>query len=153
MPYKNFFTAVMKGHYFHPKGLEVKRSYGFVLNAVHELIKFASCQKELVHSKTFYLADYEPIELKSWGVMIQKAFNSREIKDLPVTVFVIAAKIGDVLKNMGFSNPPMTTFRLTNMQTDAVFNMKEVQELCGDLPYSVSSGVKDTVNWMKQHSA
>ena len=153
VPYKNFFTAVMKGHYFHPKGLEVKRSYGFVLNAVHELIKLASCQKELVHSKTFYLADYEPIELKSWGVMIQKTFNSREIKDVPAAVFFLAAKIGDILKIMGYSNPPMTSFRFTNMRTNAVFNMNEVKALCGDLPYSVNEGVKDTVGWMKQHSA
>ena len=37
MPYKNLFTAVMKSHYLHPKDLEVKYSYGFVLDAVHEL--------------------------------------------------------------------------------------------------------------------
>jgi nucleoside-diphosphate-sugar epimerase len=150
VPYKSFFTAVMKGHYFHPKGLEVKRSYGFVLNAVSELIKLASCREELVHSKTFYLADYEPIELKSWGVMIQQALNSREIKEVPVAAFILAAKIGDLLKKMGYTSPPMTTFRFNNMRTNAVFDMNEVKALCGDLPYSVREGVEHTVAWMKQ---
>lgn len=151
VPYKNFFTAVMKGHYFHPKGLEVKRSYGFVLNAVHELVKLASCpNKELVHSKTFYLADYEPIDLKTWGVMIQKASNSRKITEVPVAVFVVAAKLGDFLKRLGYSSPPMTTFRFNNMRTNAVFDMDEVKALCGDLPCSVREGVEYTVDWMKQ---
>ena len=84
--------------------------------------------------------------------MIQKAFNSREIKEVPVAVFIMAARIGDILKQMGFSNPPMTTFRFNNMRTNAVFDMNEVKMLCGDLPYSVSEGVEYTVDWMKQNT-
>ena len=153
VPYKNFFTAVLKGHYFHPKGLEVNRSYGFVLNTVHELIELASCRKELVHTKTFYLADYQPIELKSWGVMIQQASNSREIADVPIAAFVVAAKLGDFLKRLGYSNPPMTTFRLNNMRTNSTFKMDEVKLLCGDLPYTTKKGVECTSDWMQKQRA
>lgn len=150
IPYKNFFTAVMKGYYFHPKGLKVMRSYGFVLNAVHELAMLASCPDEITHSKTFYLADYVPIELKTWGELIQQAFGSRKITDIPVAIFVVAGRVGDILKRLGYSEPPMSTFRFSNMRTNAIFDMSDVQELCGALPYTTSEGVTCTVDWMKQ---
>lgn len=153
VPYKNYFTVVMRGHYFHPKGLKVTRSYGFVLNAVHELIKLATCSEEIVRSKTFYLADYDPIELKAWGVMIQEASNSRKITEVPIAAFVVAAKLGDLLKRLGYSNPPMTTFRFNNMRTNAVHNMDEVKLLCGDLPYTTKAGVECTVDWMRKQNA
>lgn len=152
VPYKKFFTAVRKGYYFHPRGLEVMRSYGFVLNATYELAKLASCSREAVPSKTFYLADYVPIELKTWGEMIQKAFNSRRITDVPIAVFSVAAGIGDFLKRLGYSDPPMSSFRFSNMRTNAVFEMEEMKSLCGELPYSTNEGVQLTVDWMKQHS-
>lgn len=153
VPYKKFFTAVMKGYYFHPRSLKVMRSYGFVLNAVHELVQLASCEEEKVRKKTFYLADYIPIELKTWGETIRQAFDSRKITDIPIVIFVIAANIGDILKKLGYANPPMTTFRFRNMRTNAVFNMDEMEELCGELPYSTTEGVDRTVSWMKQHDA
>jgi len=153
VPYKKFFSAVMKGYYFHPRGLKVRRSYGFVLNATHELVQLASCSKELVHSRTFYLADYVPIELRSWGELIQKAFKSRKITDVPVAVFVMAARLGDILKRLGYPDPPMSTFRFSNMRTNAVFEMEDVKKICGNLPYSTTEGVDLTVAWMKQHNA
>lgn len=153
VPYKNYFTAVMKGYYFHPKGLKVIRSYGFVLNAVHLLAKLASCSREMVHSKTFYLADYDPIDLKTWGVMIQEASNSRKITEAPNMAFIVAAKLGDILQRLGYSNPPMTTFRFNNMRTNVVFNIDEVQSLCGDLPFSTRQGVKRTVDWMQKRNS
>ena len=153
VPYKNYFTAVMKGYYFHPKGLKVNRSYGFVLNTVHILTKLASCSREKVHSKTFYVADYDPIDLKTWGVMIQEASNSRKITEAPNVVFVVAAKFGDFLKRLGYPNPPMTTFRFNNMRTNVLFDMDEVKFLCGDLPYTTRQGVECTVGWMQDKNA
>ncbi len=153
VPYKKFFTAVVKGYYFHPKNLKVMRSYGFVLNAVHELAKLASCSKEMVRSKTFYLADYVPIELKAWGEMIQKASNSRKIREIPVAIFIVAAGLGDILKRLGYAEPPMSTFRFNNMRTNAIFDMDGVKQLCGELPFSTREGVESTVDWMKQHNA
>ena len=153
VPYKNYFTAVMRGYYFHPKGLKVIRSYGFVLNAVHLLAKLASCAKDMVHSKTFYLADYDPIDLKTWGVMIQEASNSRKITEAPNVAFIVAAKLGDFLQKLGYSNPPMTTFRFNNMRTNVVFNIDEVKSLCGDLPFSTRQGVERTVDWMQQQDS
>ena len=153
VPYKNYFTAVMKGYYFHPKGLKVIRSYGFVLNAVHLLAKLASCSREMAHSKTFYLADYDPIDLKTWGVMIQEASNSRKITEAPNVAFIVAAKLGDFLQRLGYSNPPMTTFRFNNMRTNVVFNIDEVKTLCGDLPFTTRQGVECTVDWMQGKNA
>lgn len=153
VPYKNYFTAVMRGYYFHPKGLRVTRSYGFVLNAVHLLAKLASCARDMVHSKTFYLADYDPIDLKTWGVMIQEASNSRKITEAPNVAFIVAAKLGDFLQKLGYSNPPMTTFRFNNMRTNVVFDIDEVKSLCGDLPFSTRQGVERTVDWMQQQNS
>ena len=38
IPYRSFFDTVHKGLYFHPSGLRVKRSYGFVLNVIYQFL-------------------------------------------------------------------------------------------------------------------
>lgn len=150
VPYKNFFTAIEKNIYFHPKGCEIKRSYGFIFNAIFQLSKIASCPIEQVDTKTHYLADYEPLEISIWSEMIQREFGARKIVSLPVGILRSGALMGDFLKMIGYKNPPITSFRLNNMLTNAVFDMNQLKEICGDLPFSVEEGVKLTVDWMKK---
>lgn len=150
VPYRNYFDAIRKGIYLHPKGMVVKRSYGYVQNTVFQLERLASCSRGLVNSKTFYLADYEPIELRMWGEMIRMYFGARKIQEVPMWLLKVGAKVGDIMKNICTFNPPLTTFRLNNMCTNAVYDIEELKSVCGDLPYTAADGVKTTVKWIKQ---
>ena len=46
----------------------------------------------------------------------------------------------------------MTSFRLSNMTTDNVYDLSDTQKIAPDLPVSRKSGTKITVDWMENHS-
>lgn len=153
IPYRGFFDAVRKGVYVHPKGVQTRRSYGFVLNTVHQLNRLASAASDNeVHGKMFYLADYEPLDSRHWAETIAAAFRAPKIKQLPLSAMRAAAFGGDILKALGMRNPPLTSFRLSNMLTDAVFDLTPVRRVAGDTPYSLEAGVEITVAWMQKRA-
>jgi nucleoside-diphosphate-sugar epimerase len=153
VPYKSFFSAVEKGLYFHPRGHEVKRSYGFVLNIVSQLAALISPQVEAckVHTKTFYLADYQPVDVRQWADTIAFAFGKSKTPDAPLFLMRLIAGAGDVCKRFGLRNPPLTSVRLNNLLTSAVFDMNPIRSLCGEPPYTLEAGVRLTVEWMRRH--
>jgi len=152
VPYKGFFKAVEKGIYFHPRGRTVRRSYGFVLNVVAQLAGLISPQVDAhrVHGRTFYLADYEPVDVRQWADMIAMAFGKGKTREAPLSLLRVIAAGGDWGKRLGVRNPPLTSTRLNNLLTSAVFDMSAVQSLCGESPYTLEAGVRITVEWMRR---
>ena len=150
VPYITFFHVVRKGMYFHPRGHRVMRSYGFVLNTTHQLQKLIECEDgERVHKKVFYLADYEPTDSRRWAETIANRFGDCRIHDSPLILMKMVAGVGDAFKKIGISKFPLTTFRLNNMVTNAVFDLRPIQEIAGEQPYSLEEGVAITVDWMQ----
>ena len=152
VPYKGFFAAVKKGLYFHPRGHKVKRSYGFVLNVVSQLAGLISRQVEAqqVHAKMFYLADYQPVDVKQWADTIAVAFGKSKTHEAPLFLMRLIAAGGDLFKRLGARNPPLTSVRLNNLLTSAVVDMNLVRSLCGESPYTLEAGVRITVEWMRR---
>ena len=148
VPYRDFFTAVRRGLYFHPRRKRIRRSYGFVGNAVFQIDKLLVCEELSLQGKTFYLADYEPLELKDWATAIQRAFSAPRVREVPLFMLACGAKSGDALVALGYGRAPLTSFRLNNLLTDAVFDMTQLRNVCGSIPYSVEEGVVRTVSWM-----
>ena len=66
----------------------------------------------------------------------------------PVVLIRLMALAGDLLKKMGWTDPPITTFRLNNMLTGSHYPIEKTQEVVGDLPYSLEEGVNKTLCWM-----
>jgi nucleoside-diphosphate-sugar epimerase len=152
VPYKGFFAIVKKGLYFHPRGRKIKRSYGFVLNVVSQLAGLISPQVEghQVHSKMYYLADYQPVDVKQWADTIAVAFGMGKTHEAPLFLMRLIAAGGDLFKRLGVRNPPLTSVRLNNLLTNAVFDMNPIRLLCGECPHSLESGVRITVEWMRR---
>ena len=153
IPYKIFFMAVSKRMYMHPKGRKIHRSYGFILNSVHQIAQIASCQKkELVDEKIVYIADYQPIELLSWAQLISSCFGVKSPREVPLVFLRGLALVGDLLKRVGMRNPPLSTFRLNNLLTDAVFNMSTLEKISEKIPYDVKKSVEITVDWIRKNN-
>ncbi len=75
-PYRDFFAAVQRGYFALPKGVTVRRSYGFVLNSVFQLAALADREGgKLVH-RTVYMADYQPVDLMDWAELIRREKRS-----------------------------------------------------------------------------
>lgn len=152
-PYRDFFTAVQRGLYVHPRGCRVRRSYGFVLNSVAQLAQLANAGGGPLLGRTVYLADYEPIELKHWAGTIQRTLGVRPVREVPLWVLQMAARVGDMLKALGYAAPPMSSFRLKNLLTEMIHDTSPLRAACGDLPYSMEEGVRITCNWLRGDAA
>lgn len=152
-PYRDFFTAVQRGLYVHPRNRVVKRSYGFVLNSVHQLASLATAGGGNLLGRTVYLADEEPLDLRHWAQVIQGELGARPVREAPEWVFRVAARFGDVLKSIGYANPPMSTFRLTNMLTDMIHDTAPLHRIAGADPFRVDEAVRITCDWLRRRGS
>lgn len=145
VPYRTFFDAVRKGRYLHPSGLKVLKSFGYVGNAVFQIA--ALMKDEKVRSRTFYVGDYEPIEVFRFAELVADQFGVRAPRQVPFGVLRCAGLIGDTLQPLGL-RAPLTSFRLRNLITPMIHNFEDLRKIVGDLPFSTEEGVASTVEWM-----
>jgi nucleoside-diphosphate-sugar epimerase len=151
-PYRDFFTAIQRGLYIHPRGRRIHRSYGFVLNVVHQLERLAEMGGGPLLGRTVYLADYEPVELRAWAEEIRKALSASPVWEVPLGFLRTGAWIGEGLRSLGWPRPPLTTFRLNNLLTEMVHDTELIHGVVGESPYGLEEAVRLTVAWMKDNS-
>jgi GlcNAc-P-P-Und epimerase len=151
VPYRGFFDSVRRGLYVHPRGELLYKTYGYVGNVVHQIKQFLSVPEDLVHGRTFYVADYLPLEIREMAETIREAFGAATVRDVPICVLRVLAAAGDGVGKLGWKNPPLTSFRLKNLRTQMVYDMSSTQEIAGPCPYTMKQGVRETVEWIKQH--
>src|SRR3984893_7254618 len=151
IPYRGFFDTVRKGLYVHPRGERLFKTYGYVGNVVHQIKQFLFVPAELVDGCVFYVADYQPIEIRKMAETIREAFGAPAVRDVPVPLLHTLAKAGDGFRKLGWKNPPLTSFRLRNLRTQMVDDMSTTQAIAGPCPYTMKEGVRATVDWIKQH--
>lgn len=149
-PYRSFFEMVERGMYVNPSSRAVHKGYGYVGNSVHQLHRLLEAPKELVHEKTFWLADYQPVVVAEWASQIAEAFGSRPIRRVPYAALRVAAAAGDALARIGVRFP-MTSFRLNNLTTDMTFDMSGTEAVAGPLPFSLDQGTVLTIDWLRSH--
>jgi nucleoside-diphosphate-sugar epimerase len=149
VPYKTFFLTIARGHYVHPGSARILKSFGFVGNTIHELVRLMDTPEEAVAGKTFYLADYPPIDVAEMANTIQRVLGVRSIKRVPVGALRAAAWVGDALKVLGWRNPPLTSFRLDNLLTPMVHDLEPLEAVAGELPHTMEEGVRITVAWLR----
>jgi GlcNAc-P-P-Und epimerase len=149
IPYKTFFLTIARGRYVHPGTAGVLKSFGFIGNTIHELVRLMDAPTNSVAGKTFYLADYPPIDVAMMANTIQRAMGVKPIKTVPVGVLRPAAWVGDLMKLLGWKNPPLTSFRLDNLLTPMVHDLDPLQAVVVALPHSMEDGVATTVDWLR----
>jgi nucleoside-diphosphate-sugar epimerase len=151
IPYKGFFAAVRKGFYVHPAGEKLHKTYGFVGNVVHQIRAFLEAPAGLVHARTFYVADYQAIEVRQFAELIRAAFGAPPVRDVPLILMKTLAAGGDVIKKLGMRNPPLTSFRLNNVRAQMTYDLSATESVVGPLPYDLKQSVELTVEWMKEY--
>jgi nucleoside-diphosphate-sugar epimerase len=149
IPYITFFHTIKNGWYFNPGKHNPYKSFGYVENTIYQIDKLLFCDKEQIHQKCFYVCDYPPLNLKKWSEIIKTELAAKDIKTYPIWLLRIAALIGDILYKFGWKRVPMTSFRLNNLVTNMVYDTKDLEAICGPLPYSLHDGVKKTIKWMR----
>jgi len=152
VPYRTFFTSVQRGRYVHPKGHRIKKSFGYVGNAVHQIERLAAAPVEQVGSKVFFLADYDPLDVLDWANEIRVALDAPSIKEVPLPVLRGLALAGDLFSAVGINKFPLTSFRLNNLITNMVYDLDATAAVVGKLPYSETEGVALTADWLRNNT-
>jgi len=148
-PYNRFFHIVLKHMYFHMGKRACKKTYGYVDNAIYQIMSILNADEEKVNRKVFYIGDYEPYDITEWANEIARHAGIR-IPNIPYFCFKLAGWFGDFLKLWGISFP-MTSFRLHNMTTDNVHNLKPIKEIAPDLPVGREEGTIKTLEWINKY--
>lgn len=151
IPYRTFFDHVRAKRYMHPKSRPIKKSFGYVGNSVFQLRKILSAESSLVAGRTFYIGDYEPIEVLSFSQKVATAFGVGNVRQVPYAFLKFVAIVGDCLMKVGYKYPPLTSFRLKNLLTPMVHEFSDLPVITGALPFSFDDGIKETVAWMKKN--
>ena len=151
VPYKSFFSSIARNVYVHPAGVRTWKQWGFIGNSVYQVQRLLDAPCDQVGGKTFYLADYEAVELQQFADMVQAAVGARPIRSISLSVLRTIARLGDLGQKLGWQSPPLTSFRLRNMLTVETQDLGNLPSLIGPLPYSLQDGIAMTVSWLRDH--
>lgn len=146
-PYKNFFDLILKKRYVNFKGHTCTKTYGFIGNAVFHIDRILFTCNHLVNHKLFYLGDFPPINISEWSDEIRSELKLGPLVKVPFLIFKLAAMCGDLLVKFGLSFP-MTSFRLKNMTTNNIVNLRDLHDAVGFPPYNRKEGIQKTISWL-----
>ena len=144
-PYRDFFLSLARGTYVHPAHETVRKHYGYVGNTVFQLDRILTAPAERVEGRTFYLADPEPIEVWAFAGAIRRALALPPPRSAPVPLLQALAWVGDALQATGLLDPPLTSSRLQNLRTTMLFDLDEVRDVVGTLPYTLTDAIDRTL--------
>lgn len=149
--YANLLRLIERGLYFHVGRRPLLKSYSYIDNLADQLATLATADRGQVHRKTLYLADSEPIELRSWITGFAREFG-RKVPTLPTPVARAAALAGDVAQ-LGGLPAPLTSRRLANMSAQYLYDTGPIEAIAGRSKVSNEEGVRRTAQWFKAQRA
>jgi nucleoside-diphosphate-sugar epimerase len=150
IPYRTFFLIIAANRYIHVGRQPVRKSFGYVGNTVQQLAAVAEASSGEIDGTTMYLADSPPIDTVDMANRIQREFGSRPIRTFPLSIVKTAAVVGDLLQKLGWTEPPLTSFRLDNLLTEMIYDTALIDRIVPHLNYSLDEGIRHTVNWMRE---
>lgn len=148
IPYSKFFQLIFSGKYFHIGNTNVLKTYGYIGNTCHQIIKLLETRKDQFEKKVFYIGDSNNYNLRNWADEIAFISNVKRIKTLPKNLVWIAAILGSFLKIFKIKFP-ITLFRFKNMTSNNKLDLSNINKICPQLPFTRKQGVANTVYWMR----
>jgi GlcNAc-P-P-Und epimerase len=136
--------------YFHVGDAAVRKSFSYIGNAVSQVVALLSAPTSKVHQQTFYVADYEPIILRSWCDDLARALGVSPAPVVHAGLARLLARGGDVLASTIAPKFKFTTFRLRNIMTPYVFDTSNLQAITGPLPFDAHTAIEQTVKWYRE---
>src|SRR5207302_5317073 len=145
---REFWRALERGLYLHPGRRPVIRSYGYVKNVVYQIQKILDAPREIVRGQTFYLGD-RPTNLLDWVNGFSRALTGRDVRIVPRSLMRVLALLGDIPTRITGKPFLINSSRLRSMITDYNTPMERTFELFGENPYTLETGIRETVKWLR----
>lgn len=149
-PYRDFFDLCLSKKYFKIGHKSSSKTYGFVGNAVNQIISLLDNKDLTVTSESLiYLGDLEPLNADKWAVKICEAAQIRGPFRIPFFLIRCGGFFGDFLDKLNFKFP-LTSFRVRNMTTNNIFKKKQLCITNKYKEYTVDEGIKLTLEWLER---
>jgi len=145
--YQMMLRLIKKGLYFHCGKGKLYKSYAYAGNIAHQYVRLLTTEVEIMHRKTFYLADYQPLSLRDYADGLAREMEAPKIHTVPLMVARFLALTGDILNTCGFRRFPFNSFRLNNILTEYTFDLSSTEAACGPVPFTQEHGIKETAKW------
>ena len=142
--YQGLFRTVRRGLYLHPSGRNIRKAWGYVGNAAHDLAHLLF--EPDAAGRTLYLADAEPYDLLEFAEEIRDAWGAPPVRQVPVSLLRAAARAGDVAMAVGIRTP-LHSYRLGNMLADMGVRTDSLRALCGSQRFTRREGIRHTIEW------
>ena len=145
---REFWKIADKGLYLHPEVPSPTRTYGYVGNVVWQIMQLMILDVEKVDRQVFYTGD-KPINIEEWVYGFCIGFRGKTPPAIPIWLIRLMGKTGDIISK--FIRKPfyITTSRLNSMTEDYYAPMDKTFKVLGEPPYSLESGIKETVTWYR----
>jgi nucleoside-diphosphate-sugar epimerase len=147
--FRTLLRLIEQRLYFNFGFKKIYKSYGYVKNSVYQIYKLTITNDNLFNHKTYYIADYEPLDLREWINKLSKKLIGKKVINLPLFVAKLLSKIGDILLICGYKKFPIQSFRLNNILTSFKVDTRNLKKVCGKLPYNLDSAILNFINSYK----
>ena len=147
--YRFFLNKLRNGTYIHPTNLPSRKSFSFILNAIYQLETLSLCS-DFPSEQTFYLCDYQPVEVYEWASLLALALHSHPPFRLPEFLSKILVSPFDFGMSIGAlpSSFPYSSRRISNISTNYVFDVSLLCQYVPSLPYDLKKSVSITADWL-----
>ena len=147
-PYKTFFDVVLSRRYFMIGAKSCTKTYGYVGNAVNQIITLLKSEDSFDNKSLIYIGDRIPINVDDWAVLISSLASLPKPYSVPFSLIVLGGVLGDFLSLLGV-NFPLTSFRVKNMTTDNILSEFTVTSNDSIKYIGIEEGIKNTLNWLE----
>lgn len=133
-----------KGYYFHPGFRPIKKYYGYVGNAVNQILSITH-KEDITAQKVFYITD-EPIDSYDWMNAFSLALRHKRAHRIPRVLWYVMALAGTTLERFSLRGP-MDTDRYFRLTVNESVPHQKTLAIAGPPQYSLVDGVKLSIEW------
>lgn len=134
--------------YLHPDvSPPVVRHYGYVGNAVRQVIGLLDAPEEAVHRRVFYISDGE-LDTAVWLDEFSLQLTGKPTRRFSVSLLKWMARAGDLLRTCRLP-APLDSQRLMRMTTTHRVPLQPTLVITGDSEIQLREGVTETVKWLR----
>ena len=144
------WKQILRGRYFHPKGDESIKAYGYVKNTAWQISQLLEIDNIHTDKKIFYLGD-ENISQDKWVGDFVLRLTNRNMRRIPRFNLFILSEVGEFLSNLGIKFP-MYRSRYRNLITSNPSPLDNTLDLLGPSPISFEDAVDETCSWLEKHN-
>ena len=144
------WKQIFRGRYFHPKGDEAVKAYGYVKNTAWQISSILQIENCYTDKRIFYLGD-ENIPQDKWVAAFVLRLTNRKMRRIPKINLFILSEIGEFLSILGIKFP-MYRSRYRNLITSNPSPLDDTLELLGPSPISFEEAINETCSWLREMS-